>query len=389
MWLGYQRRVFSSAGEAPPTPAAYSAAMPTDIPPDGAKRERDDAASASRSKKPSTWASFKRTTRFASVAQREIVYGLLFLPAALSSTLALPFFVGNIIDSVVGPLAEVSSIPVEGLGGLTRLQATVSALLGISVFGALASTARSYYINLAAEIIVRHLRTDLFADVLRKEVEFFDRNKTGDLMNRLSADATLIGSVLTESVSMALRSVGTLTLGTAFLFYTSWELALVSTASLVPMLLLSRVYGDFIKRRTKEQLQVFGAASSVAEEFISNVRSTLIFNRQAHAAQRYAEQVDAAFAIGRDVAFRRGLFMGSTNFVVSMSILAALGYGSMMVAKGALSPGQLTSFLLYSVTVAGASFQVTVRRRAWIAHQAVVVVDEWVGREVRVSGRVT
>jgi len=308
-----------------------------------------------------TWTSFKRTARFAQVARKEIAYGLLFLPLALSSSLALPFFVGNIIDSVVGPLADVGSVPLDEFYGFTRLQVTVGGLLGISVFGAAASVGRSYFINLATEKIVQHLRIDLFKDILGKEVEFFDRNKTGDLMNRLSADTSLIGSALTESVSMAIRGAATMALGTGFLFYTSWELALVSTASLLPMLILSRLYGQFIKRRTKEQLEVYGLASSVAEEVVGNIRNTLIFNRQDYATRRYSEQVDAAFEIGKDVAFRRGMFMGSTNFVLSVSILAALGYGSMMVANNTLSPGQLTTFLLYSVNVAGASFQLTVR----------------------------
>ena len=180
-------------------------------------------------------------------------------------------------------------------------------------------------------------------------------------MNRLSADTSIISSALTESVSIAIRAAATLTLGTGFLFYTSWELALVSTACLAPMLFLSKVYGGYIKRLTKEQLEVYGLASSVAEEVLANIRNTVSFNREDFSRERYGKQVDAAFGIGRDVALRRGLFMGSTNFVLSMSILAALGYGSMMVANGTLSAGQLTTFLLYSVNVAGASFQMTVR----------------------------
>jgi hypothetical protein len=340
---------------------SQAAAFRSYAPGDSSSSDAATPNAAAEKKETANWASAKRAARFATVAKREIVLGLMFLPVALSSTLALPFFVGNILDNVVGPLATVGNLPVAAYGGLTQLQATVAALLGISVVGAGASVGRSYFINLALEKIGQHLRRDLFGSYLDKEVEFFDRNKTGDLMNRLSADTAIIGTAVTESVSIAIRGVATLTLGTGFLFYTSWELALVSTATLLPIMLLSRVYGSFIKQRTKRQLEVLGQGSAAAEEAVSNIRNTFIFNRQDFALGKYARQIDAAFEVGREIAYRRGLFMGATNLVLSLSILSAVGYGSMMVANGTLSPGQLTSFLLYSINVGGASFQLTVR----------------------------
>ena len=102
----------------------------------------------------SMMSSFKRTARFGSIAQKEIGIGLLFLPLALSSNLALPFFVGNIIDLVVGPVSSLGEqsgdLAEEFFGGLTELQAMVGGLVGISIFGAGASVFRSYYINLGS-----------------------------------------------------------------------------------------------------------------------------------------------------------------------------------------------------------------------------------------------
>ena len=109
--------------------------------------------------------SFKRTARFGSIARKEIGIGLLFLPLALSSNLALPFFVGNIIDLVVGPVTSLGEqsgdLAEDFFGGLTQLQTMVGGLVGISIFGAGASVFRSYYINLgsvATLIIFSHQR---------------------------------------------------------------------------------------------------------------------------------------------------------------------------------------------------------------------------------------
>ena len=107
---------------------------------------------------------------------------------------------------------------------------------------------RSYFINLSSEIIVKHMRRDLFGSMVCKNVAFFDKSKTGDLTNRLAADTTVIANTLTETVSMALRGAGSMVMGTAFMVYSSWELALVAGLTLFPLVGVTRVYGAYVGR---------------------------------------------------------------------------------------------------------------------------------------------
>ena len=99
-------------------------------PGDGAREsDRTDSTQQHDGGETNWLSSFKRTARFGTIARKEIGIGLLFLPLALSSTLALPFFVGNIIDLVVGPFPSLDqpgdAPPGEFFGGLTHLQAMV------------------------------------------------------------------------------------------------------------------------------------------------------------------------------------------------------------------------------------------------------------------------
>mmetsp|Transcript_16760 Transcript_16760/g.20294 ORF Transcript_16760/g.20294 Transcript_16760/m.20294 type:complete len:678 (+) Transcript_16760:66-2099(+) len=292
----------------------------------------------------------RQMIQFAEPAKKQLILGILFLPPALGATMALPYFVGEVIDTVMDDSGEDNS---------GRQKTLIATLLAFSVFGALATCGRSYFINLSSEIIVKNMRANLFSAIMRKPIFFFDKSKTGDLVNRISSDTTIVSNTLTESVSMALRGVSTTIVGTGFLFYTCPNLALVSTGTLLPLLLLGRFYGNFIKSETRNQLEVFGRATSVAEESISNARVVKLFNRKDYVVGNYETDLEETFNVGKSIAKYRGVFMGSSSLVFSLSMLSVLGYGSSMVANGLISPGELTSFLLYAVNVTGAAFQIT------------------------------
>ena len=288
----------------------------------------------------------KEVIEYLRPAKRELIIGLCCLPPALAATMALPYYVGSTIDAM---LSSDGGIKPE----------VIATLVGISVVGGVATFGRSYYINLSSEVIVKNLRKRIFAETIRKDALFFDRHKTGDLINRLSTDTTIISNTLTESVSLALRGMATMSIGSGFLFYTCKELALVSTGSLLPLIVLARFYGSIIKKETQRQLETFGESTSSAEEALSNAKFITLFNRHGFMADRYNTKIDGVFDIGRRVSLYRGFFMGSTNLMVSLSMLSVLGYGSTMVAAGAISAGQMTTFLLYMVNVAGAAFSLT------------------------------
>eukprot|EP00457_Paulinella_chromatophora_P003290 gb/GEZN01003297.1/.p1 GENE.gb/GEZN01003297.1/~~gb/GEZN01003297.1/.p1 ORF type:complete len:697 (+),score=84.49 gb/GEZN01003297.1/:123-2093(+) len=295
--------------------------------------------------------------------------GLLLLPIGLASTLVLPLFVGKIVDQVTVDLVS----PHEGTPSLedianrqgevdtrqAELRKMALLLVGVFTIGSLAMAGRSYYINLAAEVITKNIRQVVFRTMLGKRIEFFDRAKTGDLVNRLSGDVGIISTTLTESVSVGIRSLGSAVLGTGFLFYTSWELALVSSLSILPIVALTRAYGNRIKTLTTQQLEALGSSSSVAEEVLNNIRTTQAFANQDYEQNRYGKEIEEAYQVGRRMSQVRGIFMGTSNWVLSFSLLTVLGYGAHLVTLGHLSAGELTAFLLYSTNVAGSLFGIS------------------------------
>ncbi|GAB5578382.1 ATP-binding cassette sub-family B member 10 [Prionailurus iriomotensis] len=112
-------------------------------------------------------------------------------------TMSAPFFLGRIIDVIyTNPTVDYSYT-------LTRL---CLALSGVFLCGAAANTVRVYLMQTSGQRIVNRLRASLFSSLLRQEVAFFDKTRTGELINRLSSDTALLGRSITENLSDGLRA---------------------------------------------------------------------------------------------------------------------------------------------------------------------------------------
>ncbi|GAB9474805.1 Atp-binding cassette sub-family b member 10, partial [Globisporangium polare] len=133
-------------------------------------------------------------------------------------TMCVPFGMGKVIDAVTAADAGLN-LPyvVGGLGGLF-------------VVGSIANVLRVDVTNMIGERITNRLRQDTYESIVKQDLGFFDSSRTGELINRLSADTTLIGKVLSDQVSNGLRSSGQAIGSVTMLFITCPKLAMVMLA---------------------------------------------------------------------------------------------------------------------------------------------------------------
>lgn len=104
---------------------------------------------------------------------------------------------GKIIDIVTNP-------SIEGYMGMTMPQ-FAGALSVVFCVGAAANAGRVLLFRLAGESIIQNLRNNLYKSILRQDMAFFDRNRTGELISRLSTDTAIVGKSVTNNVSDGLR----------------------------------------------------------------------------------------------------------------------------------------------------------------------------------------
>ncbi len=262
----------------------------------------------------------------------------LFLASGLS--LSFPMVIGQLVDGVV-----------EG-GGTETVDRWALILVAVFAGMGLATMGRAYLFTVAGERVVARLRQTLFGALIHQEIGFFDRQRTGELTNRLASDTTVIQKAVTVNVSMLLRFVVQAVGAIAILAWINWKLTLVMLAVVPVVAAGAGLYGRLIRRVSRDVQDALAESTAVAEETLAGVRTVRAFARERHEEARYGTAVMRAFDLAKKRAWLGATFQGAVSFAGYGSIAAVLWYGGRMLSSGAMSFGELTSFLLYTFTVA-------------------------------------
>lgn len=273
---------------------------------------------------------------------RGLVSGaLVALVAAAVTTLALPMAVRRMID--------------HGFSGSDAgfIDTYFMMLAALAILLALASAFRYYFVITLGERIVSDLRRDVFDHVTRLSPAFFDQNQSGEIVSRLTADATQIKSAVGATASVALRNL-ILCLGAiAMMIYTSPKLSSLVLAA-IPIIVFPLVaFGRSVRRRSRQAQDTLASASAYAGEAIGAARTVQAFNAEQSARNRFGDAVETAFGAARAAILARSLLTGFAIAMVFGSVVAVLWFGAQDVLSGNISAGTLGQFLLYSVFAAG------------------------------------
>lgn len=287
----------------------------------------------------------KKTTwsRLLSIAKpqaRTLSLGLFFLVISSGAGLVYPQVVRWMVDQVLQPKKA------ELLGPM------VLALFAAFTVQSLAGSVRYYLFTMAGERIVIGLRKKLYERILSQEVTFFDFNRTGELMSRLSSDCATLQNTVSVNVSMTLRSLGQVLGGLGFMFYTSWKLSAIMLILIPPTAGAAALFGKRIRKSAKDFQEALAEASIVAEETISGVRTVKSFVQEKNETDRYQTTLTQALGFARSRVWAITEFMTLATIVGFGAICFVLWYGGREVILDRLSVGDLTQFLLYLMIVA-------------------------------------
>ncbi|MCZ4290422.1 ABC transporter transmembrane domain-containing protein [Hoeflea alexandrii] len=270
-----------------------------------------------------------------------VIGALAFLLLAAVTTLTLPMAVRRMIDH--GFSAQDAGF----------INTYFSMLAAIAVMLALASACRYYFVITLGERVVSDIRRDVFDHVTQLSAAFYDANRSGEIVSRLTADTTQIKSTVGATASLALRNTILCIGAGAMMFITSPKLsALVLVA--IPVIVFPMVgFGRKVRKRSRMAQDKLADAMTFAGESIGATRTVQAFNTEARAQARFSQAVEAAFTATRQSILARSILTGFAIAMAFGSVVAVLWYGAQSVLSGELSPGTLGQFLLYSVFAAG------------------------------------
>jgi ABC transporter fused permease/ATP-binding protein len=282
---------------------------------------------------------FRRLFALARPEWRTLALATFFLAIASAMELLLPRYAGRIVDA----LNE------KALEDLTPLSVTV---LVIATVQSLAIGIRYFLFTVTGERVVSRLREQLYQRILEQEVAFFDQRRTGELTNRLASDTGIVQNAVSVNISMALRNLASVLGSITVLFFVSAKLTLFMLLLVPPIMILAMFVGRRVRKLARQVQDALAAASEIAEETFSGVRTVRAFTHEPEEARRYAGAIWRAFELSRRrVRFSAG-FIGATAFAGYAALAAVIWYGSQLVGDGVLSVGSLVTFLLLTLNIA-------------------------------------
>ena len=299
----------------------------------------DAASTPSRPKAPI--GSLRTLWPFVSRHRTLFVAWLLALGCSSVATLTLPKAFGTMIDQGFAQ------------GGGAAIDRAFLLLFAVAVALALATAARFFFVSLLGEKVVADLRERLYAHLVGLGLGFHDRNRSGELVSRLTADAELLRSVIGSTMSVALRSVVTFLGSLAMLFVTSPRLAAFALIG-IPLAVLPIVLGarrlQKISRASQDRV---ADANALAAETLGAVATVQAHAREPYERSRFGSALQAAVATARRRIQAQAWVTAIAIVLVFGAITLVLWSGAHDVASGRMTAGTLGQFVLYALIGGG------------------------------------
>ena len=198
------------------------------------------------------------------------------------------------------------------------------------------------------------IRKTVFNRVITLSPTFFEKNRSGDIISRLTTDTTVIQSVVGSSVSVALRHILTFLGGLIFMAITSAKLLAVVLIA-VPVVVFPIIFlGRKVKKLSKKSQDRIAEASASANETVGAVQTVQSYTRENYEKSKFADFVEQAFGVAIERTRVRAWLTALVILMVFGAVDLVLWVGASDVASGHMSGGELTAFLIYAVLVAGA-----------------------------------
>jgi ABC transporter fused permease/ATP-binding protein len=290
----------------------------------------------------STGAALRRLLPFVARYRVRLFAATVLLSLTTALGLVFPAFFGRVID------AAFTRQDLAGLHDYALLLVGTLALQTLLVF------LRHYLFGWVAERVIADLRLALSRHLLRQSQAFFHRHPTGELLARVHGDVTKIQEMLAAGVSEGVVGVLTIAGGVAILLWTDAFLTLVMLAVVPPAIVATVHFGRRIRAMGQRAQDALADANGQLLEQLAEIETVQSFTREDHAAARFGTRVESAFGLAGRGLLISSAFASFATFMAFATVFGVFWVGSTAVARGDMTAGTLTEFMLYTVVV-GAS----------------------------------
>jgi ABC-type multidrug transport system fused ATPase/permease subunit len=282
------------------------------------------------------------------------VIGWVFLVFSSSVGLLFPYLMGQLLGAPSGTsLTDANAT--SSLLDLNSINSIAFALFILFLLQSIFSYFRIVLFTRVTENTLRDLRESAFDRLIHMPMDFFNKNKVGELTSRVSADLNLIQETMRTTIAEFFRQVVLVVGVIIWLFFLSWKLALIMLATVPLMAIIAVFFGRFIKRLSKEAQDSAAQSNAIIEESLTGISNVKSFTNEALELLRFRKAVEEIRLLNIRSGNWRGVFVSFIFLFLFGAIVFIIWKGVHMVqVEKSMEQAEFFSFIMFTVML-GAS----------------------------------
>ena len=285
----------------------------------------------------------------------QFLLGWAFLVLSSLIGLLFPLLLGQLLGGETG-----SDSSMKGMLEFLTVDTVNSFAFALFIIFALQSVFSFFRVVLftnVTENTLRDIRKNAFERLIYMPMDFFNKNKVGELTSRISSDITQIQATLQTTIAEFFRQLVIIIGGVAFLAFISIKLALIMLGTLPVIIVIAIVFGKFIKKLSKAAQDEAAASNVILEESLMGISNVKSFTNEGFMLGKYKETINNIRALTIKSGLWRGIFISFIIFTMFGAMVFIIWQGLLMTqgANPELARGDFFSFVMFTVMMA-ASF---------------------------------
>lgn len=292
--------------------------------------------------------------------------GFVFLILSQITTMSIPLLMGQMVGAIVSPEQMANATTGLSSGVVTdklqnvfheapkfTLNEVTLIFVGLLILQSVFSFFRVITFTRVSEQSMRDLRNALYSKIITLPVPFFEKNRVGELMSRITTDVSQLQDILSITLAELFRQVFTLVGGIILISYLSSKLTLFMLLTFPFLVIAAIIFGKFIRKNAKKVQDELAATNIIVEETLQSINVVKAFTNESLEAHRYGLSVQKVVDYALKAASFRGGFISFIIFVLFGGVVGVVWYGGNLVLQGELAFKDLFTFIIYTGFIGG------------------------------------
>lgn len=270
-------------------------------------------------------------------------------PSKLMLFIALLMSIGSTAVSLVIPMFTKGMVDNFSMSKLDTMQ--IVALAAAFIIQTVASGLSIYMLNLIGQRVVAGLRDRLWKKMLIMPVSYYDKNKTGETVSRITNDTGIVKGFITEHLSSFFTGIVSVIGSFIVLLYLDWQMTAIMLVVIPLAALVLFPLGKQMFKISKGMQDETASFTAILSQVLSEIRLVKASNAESREYENGRKGINNLLHFGIKEGVVQAMIAPIISFVLMVLLVVIIGYGGMRVSSGVLSAGELVAFILYLVQI--------------------------------------